>query len=156
AGIERYATDPATGAPARLMGDVALGYTRGLAVTPDGSRLYAAHDNGIDAYTIGSDGSLSALGETPIGVLEGRGLALTPDAKTLYATAFSIGEPDDELLVLAIGADGKPTAPVTADTQPRDLVDLTITPDGRFLYAAASGIVDASGSGIRGYAIGPA
>jgi DNA-binding beta-propeller fold protein YncE len=116
----------------------------GLAVAPDGSRLYAANtgDDTISGWTIGSEGSLAALPNSPYPAGNGpRGLALTPDGSRLLS-ADSAGS---TLSSYVIATNGALSAPVSTDvsTPLTGVTAVAISPDGKHAYGAGSSTVAA-------------
>lgn len=102
---------------------------QGLAVTPDGRFAYHgiySATQGIDAYSIGSDGSLTAITGSPFyTATEMHDVAVAPDGSHAYASDGSSVRP------FTIGADGSLTA------MPAHVAlgasNLQFTSDGRFL-----------------------
>ena len=61
----------------------------GMALAPDGSRLYASNGvpGGIEVFDVDVDGMVTSAGEVPV-VGWTAGMALTPDGATLYVASF--------------------------------------------------------------------
>lgn len=144
-GIGAYRIDP-DGALTKLS-DLVLGTPGGvLAVTPDGSRLFAttvAPNAGVRSFTIEPSGRLTPTGAAPavIAGLDIPGLlAISADSRFLYVTtyltgrlhAFRIG-PNSALSPLgSVGTGLLPIAP-------------ELSPDGRRIYVPNEGTADVSG-----------
>ncbi len=116
---------------AQIAGD---GNQRRLAMTPDGLHLYtiASGENAIDLYDIAADGTLTrsepvdvATGDNPLG------LAVTPDGRFAYATSQHTGSIDQ----YAVGANGVLSALSPFSLTLASAGSITISPDGRWLYA---------------------
>ena len=107
----------------------------GLAIDSTGTYLYTANkeDNSISEFTINSDGSLSALANSPIGLQYNApvSLAIDKSGKYLYAAmqgssnmeGFSIGS-DGGLILLS-------TSPFATGAQP---LFITSDPSGEYLF----------------------
>lgn len=111
----------------------------GIAITPDGRRLYVPSrlNSRVSGYAIGADGSLSPLPGSPWTVPGPDRAAVDPKGKRLYVVGALIGS----LYVYDIGADGSLTA---APGTPFALgsagwADLAFAPDGRHLYVSNTG-----------------
>ncbi|HEX2316649.1 MAG TPA: PKD domain-containing protein [Thermomonospora sp.] len=126
----------------------------GLAVTPDGSRLFATMGRArtrageVRSFAIASSGALTPTGRpaTPLG--ENTFLsqpALTPDGRTLIVTHFGGGKASSFRVAPDAGLTrvGEPIAVGDGPALP------SITPDGRFLY-----VTNEQGGDIAGFAIG--
>jgi 6-phosphogluconolactonase (cycloisomerase 2 family) len=122
----------------------------GLAVAPDSDYLYVS-DPGLDevqSFAIGPAGGLTLADsfEGGVGTARLTGLALSADGSRLYAGDRRDG---GTVIALAVAPDGSLSeiagSPFPAGANP---LQLTITPDGRFLYVAA-----ATANRIFGYAI---
>jgi 6-phosphogluconolactonase (cycloisomerase 2 family) len=135
--------DPAPGSPLAAL--VPLG----IAVTPDGRRVYVANftnAGGVSGYTVGPEGGLSAIPGSPFLARAGAwGLAIAPDGQHLYVA----DDGGNCISAYAIGSDGSlvelPGSPFTAGSEP---TNLAITPDGRYLYATNQGSSDVSAFSI--------
>ncbi|MFL5893307.1 MAG: beta-propeller fold lactonase family protein [Solirubrobacterales bacterium] len=104
-----------------------------IAISPDGQHLYVATriTSTVNAYDIGSDGSLSSIAGSPFatGGTNGKALAFTPDGRRLYVSnngsddisGFNVAS-DGSLSLIA----GSPWA--TGGTDP-DLESIAITPN---------------------------
>lgn len=127
----------------------------GLALTPDGKKLFATlgganTTTSVVSYNVSPDGTLASTGQQPT-VIPGSALmalslpAITPDGKYLFVTgAFT-----NTLNTFAIGSDASLT-PVGPQLTTGDRPVLPgVTPDGRFLYVTMEG-----GNSIQGWAIG--
>lgn len=106
-----------------------------VAVSPDGRFAYQpvyGTVKGVDAYAIGTDGSLTQLPGAPFSSGTAfEAIAMTPDGKTLF-TSESTG-----IRPFTVAADGalsaQPTLPLAG------VGDLAMSPDGRLLFVATSG-----------------
>jgi len=111
----------------------------GIAVSPDGASVYAAHffnpvegaAGTISQFGVGGDGALTP--KTPPTVVAGRSpriLGLSPDGRSLYASDVSIG-----VLQFDIGTDGalsrKTPSVVPAGIEP---TGLAVSADGSSVY----------------------
>ncbi|HEY3758824.1 MAG TPA: beta-propeller fold lactonase family protein [Solirubrobacteraceae bacterium] len=131
--------DPAPGSPLAALAPL------GVAVTPDGRRVYVANftnAGGVSGYSVGPEGGLTAIPGSPFPARAGAwGLAIAPDGQHLYAA----DDGGNCISAYAIGSDGSlavvPGSPFTAGSEP---TNLAITPDGRYLYATNQGSNDVS------------
>jgi DNA-binding beta-propeller fold protein YncE len=111
----------------------------GVAVSPDARHVYVANtgDDTIARYKIAADGTLSALGDTPVGGNQPTGLGFTPDGEFLLATNRDSTEAAPSVSVFSVAADTGaltlvPSSPVGVGiNDPRAVV---VSPDGRFVY----------------------
>jgi 6-phosphogluconolactonase (cycloisomerase 2 family) len=108
-----------------------------IAVNPAATFLYTsdASSNALDGYSIGTDGTLTALSGSPFSVPGNGGvfaLAIDPAGKFVYAAVNNSGP----IAGFSIGADGSLSAiqgsAFQSGTTP---VALTVSPSGNFLYA---------------------
>jgi hypothetical protein len=130
----------------------AMSGPRGMAISPDGAKVYAIANNGLFTFTVGADGSLTNVGGQPaINTTIGVDLVATPDGRGLYGVGVNVA-PDDIVGYMPLDANGLPGAaaftPVA--TAADSLQRLALTPDGRFLYTGSSA---AGATGVRGYAV---
>lgn len=104
-----------------------------IAISPDGQHLYVATriSNTVNAYNIGSDGSLSSIAGSPFatGGTNGKALAFTPDGTRLYVS----NNGSDNVSGFNVASDGSltliPGSPwPTGGTDP-DLESIAITPN---------------------------
>jgi DNA-binding beta-propeller fold protein YncE len=113
-----------------------------VAVTPDGGHLYVADQGssdgsgqGVAAFSIAADGSLSAAPGSPFAAEAPRAMAVTPDGAYLYVADQANGT--HHLLAFSIAADGDlsavPGSPFA--TESGGLVGVAVSPDGKHLYA---------------------
>jgi 6-phosphogluconolactonase len=120
----------------------------GLAITPDGSRLFATVGGAVRSWTISPSGVLIPTGASPAqtGALSLISqVAITPDGRHVIVSNYL----SDSISVFAIGPDSALTrvgAPVPTGSRP---VMPVFTPDGRFLYVS-----NESGASLSGYAVG--
>jgi hypothetical protein len=132
---------------------------RGLAISPDGRRLYVTHRDSdtIGVFAIEESGRLEPFGQpvrlpgcTPFGTPQQpqcspMWVSITPDGHWLYTTNMVSGD----VSTFAIGLDGGLTAVgarVPVGGRPEGI---GITPDGRFLYVS---VVDENA--LKAFAIG--
>jgi len=126
----------------------------GLAVSPDGRFAYVSTREfggtpaeGIHAYSIGADGSLGEIAGSPFGgANEIWDLAMTPDGAYLFA----LRRDGTEIRRFSIAADGSLGELGPATATPGGATQALVSPDGRFLFVAFSGVE----SGVVSYAIG--
>lgn len=125
----------------------------GLAITPDGTRLFATIGLGaglgsaIRSYAISASGALTPTGapDTPVPGLSTISLpAIAPDGRHLVATGY-LG---DTVSSFAIGPDAKLT-PVNTVASGHEPVMPVFTPNGRYLYVS-----DEGGDTVSGYVMG--
>ena len=104
-----------------------------IAISPDGQHLYVATriSSSVNAYNIGSDGSLSSIPGSPFATdgTNGKALAFTPDGKRLYVS----NNGSDDITGFNVASDGSltliPGSPwPTGGTDP-DLESIAITPN---------------------------
>jgi 6-phosphogluconolactonase (cycloisomerase 2 family) len=126
--------DPAPGSPLAALAPL------GIAVTPDGRRVYVANftnAGGVSGYSVGPEGGLSAIPGSPFPARAGAwGLAIAPDGRHLYVA----DDGGNCISAYTIGSDGSLAAvsgsPFMAGSEP---TNLAITPDGRYLYTTNQG-----------------
>lgn len=102
-----------------------------LAISPDGKYAFQAISegtNGVDAYSIGADGKLTAIPGSPFYPADSfLALAVSPDGKYLYGSVS--GSAIRPLLIHADGTlEAKPAKPAPGANQ------LEFSPDGRTLF----------------------
>jgi DNA-binding beta-propeller fold protein YncE/PKD repeat protein len=113
----------------------------GLAITPDGTKLYAANtgDDKISGWSIGTDGSLSALPSSPYTTGDGpRGIAISPDGKLLMSADTN----GSAVSGFAINSDGSLASRVSSDVV-AGVTSVAFSPDGKHTFAAGSSAVGA-------------
>jgi 6-phosphogluconolactonase (cycloisomerase 2 family) len=146
-GVRGYSVG-ATGALTPLPGSpYGSGAARDVAITPDGRFLFVTTAAGVGRYAVGADGSLAALGTTP--VAGARTLQTAPNSPRLFVGIF--GAPAAGVLSFAVTASGGlvqngPLAP-SGDVI---LNYFTVSPDGRFVY-----LPDSNEDAITTAAVGP-
>jgi DNA-binding beta-propeller fold protein YncE len=111
-------------------------YYLGLAVSPSGGVVYAAHDvpsggGDVKAFAVGLDGALTEFGTPPATGNYPDGIAITDDGNWLYV----VNRDDDTISQYAVNGDDtlSPLSPATA-AAPHPSA-LRISPDGQFLFA---------------------
>jgi 6-phosphogluconolactonase (cycloisomerase 2 family) len=109
---------------------------QGIALTPDGLHLYVSNNvatNNLSAFTIASNGSLSAVPGSPFtaGSLPGR-IATTPDGRHLYASNLAA----DTVTGMDISADGSLSAMPGPAASAGEAGSIGVTPDSAHLYVA--------------------
>lgn len=127
----------------------------GLAMAPDGRSLYASvHESDqapdqVAVFPVGLDGRLGRqISITAIGGRNPRSIAVSPDGRFVYVTT-GLRDPavPGTLAVFAVTPDGTlPMKLLTSIEIGRFGAGITISPDGRFLYAESQAT-----SQVRGY-----
>jgi 6-phosphogluconolactonase (cycloisomerase 2 family) len=120
-----------------------------VALTPDGHFLYVglAASNQIAAFSVGTDGALSALAGSPFATgAAPRGLAVSPDGHSLYVVSGG----DNAVYHHTINGDGSLSAAgaPTSTGAGSSPVMAAITPDGRRVYVSMFGSSSIAGFGI--------
>ena len=115
----------------------------GIAVAPDGRAVHVtAFDGTVSTFAVRSDGTLAAVGRPlPVdgGRLPTRGLAVSQDGRYVFVSTGELDDPTRGVVATyAARADHTLELLHTTDIDPGAL-DLSLTPDGRFLYVACSG-----------------
>jgi DNA-binding beta-propeller fold protein YncE len=125
----------------------------GLAVTPDGTRLYVADEGSeaVSGYEIGAAGGLTPLPGSPYPAgVQPYGIAITPDGSHLYAANQRNGIVPGTVSAYDIAGDGAlvpvPGSPFPAGKSP---FGVAVTPDGTHLYVTNEG-----SASVSAYAIG--
>jgi 6-phosphogluconolactonase (cycloisomerase 2 family) len=129
-----------------------------LAITPDGRRLYliSQDTDQIFGFAIGAGGEPTPLPGSPYRVSSfPEGIAVSPDGHFVYTASLGAGGRGvgpGAVSGFAVAAGGSlvpvPGSPVEAGHFP---VEVTVVPDGRFLYASGG---DATGE-LSAFRIGP-
>ncbi len=129
---------------------------RGILVTPQGTRaIYAnAFSQSLHSRPIGADGTLGAATIVDIPARTPRFLAMTPGGTSLYVSVADDGGASGVLqfdVDPASGAITPKAVPFVAwpGGGPSELARMTVSPDGRHLYAASG----QSGDGVARYVI---
>jgi 6-phosphogluconolactonase (cycloisomerase 2 family) len=103
-----------------------------LVISPDGKYLYATcyGSAAIDAYSIGTNGQLTALTVPSYSVPNAIGAAISPDGKYLYCPSGSV------VAQFSIGSSGALTqlSPATASGTGVGNTSFAVTPDGKYGY----------------------
>ncbi|MGA2099728.1 MAG: beta-propeller fold lactonase family protein [Candidatus Sulfotelmatobacter sp.] len=107
----------------------------GLAITPNGGFLYTANkiDNSISEFTVNSDGSLTALANSPVGESYAGPVSLLIDNSGKYL--FVANQGSTNLAGYSIGSDGSLTLLTTSPfaTKPQPSFIAT-DPNGKYLF----------------------
>jgi len=106
-------------------------------ITPNGSFLLAPNYSGeaIDRFAVQADGTLAALGSTPVTGVSPMIVRVTPDGR--FAVLMSETGAKEHLQSFAIGADGGLTPTGSELETEGNVAGLpVVSPDGRFLYVA--------------------
>jgi len=104
-----------------------------IAISPDGQHLYVATriSSSVNAYDIGSDGSLTSIPGSPFATdgMNGKALAFTPDGKRLYVS----NSLSDNVTGFNVASDGSltliPGSPWSTGGTAPDLESIAITPN---------------------------
>lgn len=141
---------------------------KGITIAPSGQYLYVADrgSNTVSAFEVGPTGALSPLACTELDCATGeepQGATVSPNGKYLFVsnTAKEPPEPKTEppepafVSVFSIGADGA-LSPIACAGQNCETASkpggVAVSPEGKFLYAAASGagIISPFSIGLEG------
>jgi YVTN family beta-propeller protein len=137
------ATDTVVGSP------ITVGSSPiGVAVTPDGSKVYVVNSN-----PLGSSGTVSVIATAtntvvatiPVG-LSPQGVAVTPDGSKAYVTnsnPSAFPRPPGTVSVIDTATDTVVGSPITVGTSP---LGVAVTPDGRKVYVTNSNPFGSSGT----------
>lgn len=111
-------------------------------VSPNGQRLYVVDysSNQVSGFSIGADGSLTALPDSPYAVssVDPDSIALTPDGDYLYVSGFA--DSSNELSAFKVQSDGALTPLSTPEYPVGNVTNgLRVTPNGQYLYATSEG-----------------
>ncbi|MDB5974944.1 MAG: 6-phosphogluconolactonase, cycloisomerase 2 family [Nevskia sp.] len=153
-----YGAPPPSGDPANCFAAGVAPFA--VAADPAGSHVFVAnfYGNNISAYSIGSDGSLAAVGTAAPAGANPAALVVSPDGRHLYAgnsggnniSGYSI-DSSGALTLLSFGAVSCDTTPPSLTPDPLNCFPsgnrpnaLTLSSDGRFAYATNSGGTDVS------------
>jgi DNA-binding beta-propeller fold protein YncE len=107
-----------------------------VAISPDGRCLYVTNSAGgsIKAFTIGSDGLLTALGLYTAGS-QPQGIVVSPNGMYLYASNYGSSTGANGISAYLIGSDGTLSAItsgiLSTGSRPRGIA---VSPDGLYLY----------------------
>ncbi len=156
--VSAYRMDGKTGAITEIQGSpytagVAAG---GVAMTPDGGRLYVANGESATISAFDRDASTGALTPVPdspfpAGNGEPTGLAITPDGSHLYSANSSMVTPaDNQVHAFSIDSGTGKLTPVSGSPYDAGIGPQfpAITGDGAHLYVTNNGSQD-----LTGYAI---
>jgi DNA-binding beta-propeller fold protein YncE len=132
----------------------------GIAITPNGSYLYVVNStdseaNGLCAYSIGSDGALSALSTASYTTgLNPWGIAISPNGSYLYVTNQGSSGASG-LSAYSIGSGGA-LSPITlssaGSTTGSGPAAIAISPNGSYLYV--TNLSSTGANGLCAYSIG--
>jgi len=113
-------------------------FANGMTVDPVGGHLYLDTDLGVSVYKIGSDDSLTKVGNGVAISNDTVRSAITPDGKYLYVVVGL--STSHAVYQFAIGADGSltPLSPATVAAG-NQTIAISITPDGKFVYVTNYG-----------------
>ncbi len=120
----------------RARADIKLGprdaYIVGMALTPNGSRLYVSVNNGPfdDDVTVVNTANGNVITTFPLGGVFPRGVAITPDG----ALAYVVKGGTDSLMVIDVATNTVVVPDIAVDTQPNEIA---ITPDGSKAYVSS-------------------
>ena len=124
------------------------------AITPDGAFLYVPDKQGVVAFAIGSNGSLSAAPGSPYalaGALQSPAAGVTPNGGELLV---GMGYASGDVAAYAIAANGALTAvpgsPFTAASGLVGVPDLAVSPAGAAVYVDDAGKLAAMSIGAGG------
>jgi 6-phosphogluconolactonase len=151
-GIVAYTLDPVTGTPKPVDGspfDVDAAFNT-IALSPDGTRVYAADDHHwVHGYGIAEGGVLSPLPLSPYAT-PGSPLSMGLDPLGRFLYVGNVDPTSDTIVVLAVGADGS-LSPLGDGGAPIHGAPTFVAaePSGRFLYATQVG----AGAGIHAYVV---
>ena len=109
---------------------------RGMALTPDGTRLYAANFGTPSQISVIDTATNAILATIPLlpGSMPGQ-IAMTPDGSRAYVNLF--GTPDAVAVIDTVTNTVVATIPLPNGSDP---ADLAITPDGTRAYVATIGV----------------
>ena len=148
--ISRYSIDQGSGALTSLGAATPLPNVNALAITPDGTKLYATTNTGIQPHAIGGDGSLTAIGGLVAAGNTPRAIAITPNQQFLYVANSAA---PTSISGFAIGGDGSLSSVGSAAPAGNTPFGLAITQSGQFLYTA-NFTAAADPAKVNAYAIG--
>lgn len=134
---------PASGVPAQVAAATTAATTaKTVNVSPDGRSLFAASYTAetLSAWSVGADRSLALFPGSPLaGPSSPTQSAVAPNGKTIYVSSASN---DVGVTAFRINADGSLTQ-IDNDFTNLNGTSVTITPDGRYVYACSNdGIYD--------------
>ncbi|MFF8907933.1 beta-propeller fold lactonase family protein [Streptomyces olivaceoviridis] len=113
----------------------------GTAIAPDGRTLYTANlgSGTVSVFAINADGTLTLRGDPVPATDNPRGLAVTPDGRFLYVGhGVPLTDLTNTLDRFAIGPDGTLSGRSTVATTGGAGTGMGTTPDGQYLYVAAT------------------
>lgn len=107
------------------------GMATGIAVSPDGTYLYVAHEMPVGTIRVVRTSDLTTVAKITVG--NGPfGVAVSPDGKTVYAANLGTAHGDETVSVIRT-ADWTVTDTITVGKVP---VGIAVSPDGRLVLAA--------------------
>jgi DNA-binding beta-propeller fold protein YncE len=130
-------------------------YYLGLAVSPSGGVVYAAHHvpsggGDVKAFAVGLDGALTEFGTPPAAGNYPDGIAITADGNWLYVA----NRDDSTVSQYAVNVDDTLSALSPATAAAPHPSALRISPDGQFLFATNVAGTGAAGNLVTTLAIG--
>jgi DNA-binding beta-propeller fold protein YncE len=108
----------------------------GVAVTADGSSLYAVGHGEVAAFSIGGDGSLAPIDAESRAGTNFYGVAVSPDGRFVYAADNNTAS---SIFTYSRASDGTLTPIASSAPATVSLGGLAMASDGRHLYATAAG-----------------
>ncbi len=135
------AADGSLSAAAGVPTQTGMGPLTGIAVTPDGTRLYVlqtVNNEFIRGFSVGANGSLSAIPGASASLGNPAGIAVTPDGQRLYVSQNNT----DQIRGYTINADGSlaqlVNSPFPLEAGANFANQIAITPSGTHLYVTGT------------------
>lgn len=128
---------PSTGIPSPLLTVTTGTYAYDIAITPSGMYLYVTINSAgsILPFSIGLDGTLSALSPASTADHYPWGIAISPNGHYIYVT----NNISNTISAFSIGANGALTTISGSFATGSGPGEIAISPDGHFLYVANNG-----------------
>lgn len=127
--------------------EVAIDNASYLTVSPDGKTLYSITDEGVAAFRIHENGSITKLNQASIRGMRGSQLSVDPDAKYLFVAGYHDGKatvmnlnPDGSVGSIAAGIYHKGLGSVAERMFRPHVTCVRMTPDKKFIMAADVGV----------------